>query len=362
MKYKLLAAASALVMLSTSMSPAYAMGYNPAFKKSDNAYKKQLSTNNDIVQSVHDQLAGYTTAGLIDSYKQTDLNKVLNTDFAKKDYPSRDKTKSGFDEDGQLDINALKQPILQPDEIELANTVRYYYFNFTNARTFTDLAAVDGAGDSDNSDYAESEKVDKNGKLNYFDYIKLIDAIKANPKYTDSQRNARLVDVETDLQNSINILYGINNLTSSSSEAADTSLSAWREDKSVDIPFNAGMFSYAQLLAAYNKSEVIVDTLSFYAALTDTLNAIKTYCVSVRQDRGGTINPKELEKTIKVRYDKLDKSLVQPMVAVVNKQREKANKKVEGDKWNTSRLGKLGITDTKDSDYQYDDDDDDEDN
>lgn len=358
MKYKLVAAISLLAMLSTnSIQPAYAIGYNPAFKRSNNAYKKQLSTNNDIIQSVHDQLIRFTDKDLNHAYQETDLNKILNTDFAKVDYPSKDKTKSGFDEKGKLDISALKQPISQPEEIELANTVRFYYFNFTNARTFNDLTAVSGDNDDDNSDYSNAQKVDKNGKLNYFDYIKLIDAIKANPKYTESQRNARLIDVETDLQNSINILYGINNMSSDNS-TSDTTLSAWREDKSVSVPFNTGMFSYAQLLAAYRKSDVIVDTLSFYASLTDTLNAIKLYCVSVRQDRGGTINPKELEKNIQVKYNKLDKSLVQPMIEVVKEQREKANKKVAGDKWNTSHLGKLGITDNKAKDDDDSDDDD----
>lgn len=347
-----------MALSNIAIPPAYAIGYNPAFKKSNNAYKARLSTEADIINSVHDQLLSISDVGIEKYYRQTDLNKVMGTDFAKVDYPSRDKTKSGFDENGKLDINALKQPISQPEKIQLANTVRYYYFNFTNARKFTDLVSIDDSDD----EYADSDKVSKDDKLNYFDYIKLIDAIKANPKYTDAQRDRRLIDVETDLQNSINILYGISNIAhSSTADSTDNSLIAWRDDKNVEIPFETSMFSYAQLLAAYNKSEVITDTLSFYATLTDTLNAIKTYCVSVRQDRGGKINPQELERQIQTKYNKLDKSLVQPMVEVVKEQRAKANKKVEGDKWNTSRLGKLGITDGK-SDYNSSDDDSDDDN
>lgn len=358
MKYKWIIIMGTLVSLTgATASPAYAIGYNPAFKKSNNAYKAHLSTEQDIINSVHDQLVQVPDQGIAKYYVHTDLNKVLNTDFAKVDYPSRDKTKSGFDDNGKLDINALKQPISQPEKIQLANTVRYYYFNFTNARTFTDLVAVDNK----DGDYSDSDKVSKDDKLNYFDYIKLIDAIKANPKYTESQRDRRLIDVETDLQNSINILYGISNIAhSNAADSSDNSLIAWRNDKSVEIPFQTSMFSYAQLLAAYNKSEVITDTLSFYATLTDTLNAIKTYCVSVRQDRGGKINPKEFEKQIQTKYTKLDKSLVQPMVDVVNEQRRKANQKEEGDKWNTSKLGKLGITSRKANDNDYDDNDDDD--
>lgn len=344
---------STVAMLTTTVPPAYAIGYNPAFKRSNNAYKKRLSTENDIINSVHDQLLNISDTSVDDAYKKTDLNKMLNTDFAKVDYPSRNKTEHGFDDHGNLDIDSLKQPISQPEKIELANTVRYYYFNFTNARKFTDLSA------SDDDDYNESDKVDKSSKLNYFDYIKLIDAIKANPKYTESQKDERLINVETDLQNSINILYGLNNIDKSASNSDNGGLSAWNDDKTVSIPFTDGMYSYAQLLAAYRKSTQITDTLSFYASLIDTLYAIKMYCVSVRQDRGGTINPKHLENNIQTNYNKLDKSLVQPMVKVVSAQKNKEKKKIAGDKWNTSRLGKLGMTDNK-PEYDSSDDDDDD--
>lgn len=318
-----------------TMHKAHAIGYNPAFEKNNASSQNQKATQTEIFNTVHSQLNSIMPL-TYKAYLQTPLEKSLNTNYNDVGYPSKTNTKDGIDSSGNIDINSLKKPISQPDEINMADLLRYYYFSFTTAKSFsamTDTSPV--AGQVTNGDQ-------KSFKLNYFDYITLINTIKSNPNLDNNNKNKQLTAVEDDLQSSIDTLYGLGaNVNSSTGN-----LSAWGNSKSVSVPFSNGMYSYIQLLAAYRKTQPINDTLSFYSSLLDTLYTIKNYSAAVRQgDKNATINEPELAKNISEKYQVVDKSVVQPMLAVVKAQNKLNSDLEKADSWQTNKLGDLGLTD-----------------
>lgn len=314
---------------------AHAIGYNPAFEKNNASSQNQKAKQTEIFNTVHSQLNSIMPL-TYKAYLQTPLEKSLNTNYNNIGYPSKTNTKDGIDSSGNIDINSLKKPISQPDEINMADLLRYYYFSFTDAKSFsamTDTSPV--AGQVTNGDQ-------KAFKLNYFDYITLINTIKSNPNLDNNNRNKQLTAVEDDLQRSIDTLYGLGaNVNSSTGN-----LSAWGSSKSVSIPFSNGMYSYIQLLAAYRKTQPINDTLSFYSSLLDTLYTIKNYSAAIRQgDKNATIDEPALAKNISEKYQVVDKSVVQPMLNVVKEQNKLNSDLEKADSWQTNKLGELGLTD-----------------
>jgi len=113
-------------------------------------------------------------------------------------------------------------------------------------------------------------------KLNFFDYVDLINSIKDNPSYSKAVKEKKLTEVENDLLGAIELLYYGN---------TDKSMSAMQGIKDVSLPFSYNKYSYLQLLAAYEKDPAINSTLSYYSEIIDTLNTIRLYSAGVRQGR-----------------------------------------------------------------------------
>lgn len=330
LKYILVSSVILTPMIGSSKS-VQAIGPNPAFKKEKVDISKK---NEDILKSVHRELTGmlYVTK---DVFNGTDLNKALEKNYADVGYPSKNSdTNEGFDADGNLDINALKKPMTEPSKIELADVTRFYKFYFTDGRTFKLLTQ-----DTYSVIAYDQENLKSENKLNYFDYIKLIDSINKNPNYTDKIKQEKLTIIEADLQNSIDSLYG------SLSVDKSNSLLGWGESKSLVIPFSTEKYSYLQLLAAYKKDDITNDTLTFYSSLIDALYEIKLYSSKTRQYGSAEIDTEPLVKNIQDSYDKLNKSLLKPVETILIEQ-DKASQALEkGDLWQKEQLDKLGIND-----------------
>ena len=334
-KSALFLVAMTILPLTVSSGTAHAMGENPAFHRNDNTAEQTAKLQDSIMSDVHKELSDYLPYADA-TYKKTDLFSVLKTNYGNKGYPSQVKTEDGYNKNGVLMMNALKQPISQPKQIALADYVRYYYYSFTPEIKFQALSDNSGVASVDGDDEDQ-----KNNKLNYFDYISLINTIKDNPNFSREQRDQKLIEVENDLQTSIDTLYG----EGVKENAPSTDLAAWGDDKDVSIPFSSSIYSYVQLLASYKKSQSIEDTLSFYSSILDTLSSIKSYSVSIRQgNRNATIDVKALQNNISSKYKTVDKSLVQPMIQVVKDQSDSENNAEKAAQWQTNQLGHLGLT------------------
>lgn len=338
---------SLLPIANMTTKTAWAIGYNPAMEKQDT--QKYISAKHQqwILFNVDKELSEVIPQAPT-TYKATALHKMLSTNFAHKGFPSKVKTTNGYDSDGNLKMNSLKQPLTQPKKMVLADLCRYYYFSFTPQAQFTPI-------DSKDAENIQVETIDnKNQKLNYFDYIKLINLIKNNPNLSDSQRQKKLILIETDIQNSIQALYGYKNSNNQNSNS--NNLTAWGGNKTVTIPFNSTDYTYLQLLAAYQKTGQVNDVLAFYNSIFDTLAAIKQYAVEVRQgDTNAKINVNKYTNEINTAYSQVDKSLIQPMIEVERQQlsQQDANKKAA--QWQTNQLGNLGLTDKSQVDTDADD-------
>ena len=123
------------------------------------------------------------------------------------------------------------------------------------------------------------------------------------------------MEIEKDLDNSIKSLYGDLQVNADFSNK----LVAWGNVKSVTIPFTIKKFSYLQLLAAYEKEEAIVDVLSYYSTLLDSLEEMKNYSISIRQNKTKTINTKKDSEKITLAYQKVQNSLINPVKAIISK-------------------------------------------
>lgn len=339
---------SLLPIANMTTKTAWAIGYNPAMEKQNT--QKYISAKHQqwILFNVDKELSEVIPQSP-KTYQATALHKMLSTNFAHKGFPSEVKTTNGYDENGNLKMNSLKQPLTQPKKMVLADLCRYYYFSFTPQEKFTPI-------DSKDAEDIQLETIDnKSQKLNYFDYIKLINLIKDNPNLSDSQRQKKLISIETDIQNSIQALYGYKNSNNQNSNS--NNLNAWGGNKTVTIPFNSNNYTYLQLLAAYKKTGQVNDVLAFYNSIFDTLAAIKQYAVEVRQgDTNATININKYTNELNTSYNKVDKSLIQPMIEVERQQlsQQDANKKAA--QWQTNQLGNLGLTDKNQTEGISDDD------
>ena len=330
---KIISALTLLTILGTSgimNNKANAIGYNPAFKKE----KKSDNKSEDILKSVSNQL-GVLLPSAKDAWKGTSLNKVLNTDYEKKDYPSINKDNNeGITKEGEIDINSLKKRITEPSQIELAELVNNYHFNFTDN---TKVISIDPS----NTD--EEEVLKPSDKLNYLDYITLINKVKENPNYTKKQKTEKYTEIEKDLQNSIDILYG-----NAKGVSPDSTLFAWGDSKNVNAPFASGKYSYIQLLAAYNKDEKITSTLSFYSTMLDTLKSMKDYSTNLRHGNGTVeIDRKKLESNIESSWKDVDKNLITPVKNTLTDIKKENDAKDKGDGWQNSELEKDGLSDNK---------------
>ena len=290
-------AAISLGLLQFGGSSVYAIGPSPAF---DQSTQTDQSRRDTIVRSVSKQLDGYlASTGTV--YKGTEISKRLHKNYQNVGYPSVNKgNKEGMDEDGKVDVRSIKKPITEPSKIELAEKVRYYQFNFTNGLSYQKI---------DPAQKGVQELKEKN-KLNYFDYVSLIDSIKDNPSYSTAVKEKKLTEVENDLKASIDQLYYGTN---------DGSLRAMNSVKNVSIPFNYGKYSYLQLLAAYRKDDAINATLSYYSEIIDTLNTIRLYSAGVRQGKDVKINTAVLANNLNTKYNKVQEKLIEPVAKVVNR-------------------------------------------
>ena len=272
-----------------------AIGPSPAFQSEDDMPTDKLAELilNDVTGSIN-----RIAPAMLKGYEETPLNKVLVTDYKEIDYPSiTEGTNEGIDGDGNLVLSALKKPIKEASRKDLAELVRYYQYNMSKETSFEVLEKSNGVTNSHNDDVET--------KLNYFDYIKLIDAIANNSRYSNEEKVKRLSQVEKDLSTSISILYGDSNTA--------TGLQAWGESKRVGIPFERDKFSYKQLLAAYEKDDVVIATLDYYSSILDTLEAIRQYSVDRRQGREANIDANALAANINSKYDKVLEVLVKPV-------------------------------------------------
>lgn len=331
---KIILLASLLTVSSIYVDETYAIGNNPAFEKSIDSKKEQAKIDTEVFNAVHSRL-GTIIPLTQQSYASTPLSKALSTNYSKVDYPSLHKTKQGIDSNGSIDVKSLKKPISQTEKVELADFLRYYYYSFTDSPKFKPLTEDSEVASSLNT--ASDSK-----KLNYFQYVTLINTIKENPKLSQREKDKRLIQVETDLQNSINTLYG--DIDSINDSVAD--LQAWGDNRQVQMPFNNGMYSYTQLLAAYKKDTSINSVLSFYSSLLDTLYDIKMYSVQTRLNpNNAQFDIKSHTDDISKKYAIVDKTTVQPMIKVIQSKNKSTNDTTAADDWETNKLGQLGLTD-----------------
>lgn len=334
---KLILLSTLLTVPSIIYNNTHAIGNNPAFEKSADQKEEQNKIDTEVFNSVHTRL-GNIIPLTQQSYTQTPLSVSLNKNYKKVDYPSIDKTNKGIDANGSIDVKSLKKPISQTEKVELADFLRYYYYSFTDSSKFTPLAE-----DSQVASLLSTGNTDSSKKLNYFQYITLIQTIRDNPNLTQKEKNKKLILVEQDLQLSINILYGD---IDSVNDSVD-SLTAWGENRNLLIPFNNGVYSYTQLLAAYKKDDSINSVLSFYSSLLDTLYDMKVYSSQVRLNPSNAkFDVKSHTDDISKKYALVDKTTVQPMIKVVEAKNKDTNKNEAADDWQTNKLGELGLTNT----------------
>jgi hypothetical protein len=285
-----------------------AIGPSPAFQKESD---KDISKYNNEVLSQVDKEYKILEYNINNGKGDFPLTKVLNTNYKDKNYPSEKESQEGLNEKQQIQINSYKKPITENSRIELAQAVRYYQFFFSDDTKFVPL--------KDDTIYRVTSNkngtVENRENLNYFDYSKLINSIKDNPSYTIKERDEKLLEIEKDLDNSIKSLYGDLQVNADFSNK----LVAWGNVKSVTIPFTIKKFSYLQLLAAYEKEEAIVDVLSYYSTLLDSLEEMKNYSISIRQNKTKTINTKKDSEKITLAYQKVQNSLINPVKAIISK-------------------------------------------
>lgn len=288
---------SILMMFQSNIHSVLAIGPSPAFEetKVDDSSKKDA-----IIRSVAKQLDTFLQL-TNDVYKKTDIADKLHKNYADVGYPSVNKeNKEGIDEDGEIDLNSIKKPITEPSKIELAEQVRYYQFFFTNGLKYQKIDPAQG----DVKDFSEKEK------LNFFDYVDLINSIKDNPSYSKAVKEKKLTEVENDLLGAIELLYYGN---------TDKSMSAMQGIKDVSLPFSYNKYSYLQLLAAYEKDPAINSTLSYYSEIIDTLNTIRLYSAGVRQGRDVQIKTAVLANNLNEKYNDVQEKLILPVAKVVNR-------------------------------------------
>lgn len=237
-----------------------------------------------------------------DVYKETSIHEKFHTNYQDIGYPSiNDGNNEGITEDNKIDVNSLKKPITEPSKRTLAEQVRFYQFNFTNGLHYTGIDPADG----------HTQDFEAENKLNFFDYVNLIESIRDNPSYSKSVKEKKLTVVEEDLQSAIDLLYGGNKF--------NNNLKALDQVKSVSIPFNYNKYSYLQLLAAYDKDEAINATLSYYSEIIDTLNTIRLYSAGVRQGKDVSLNTAVLADKLNQKYNVVQKKLIEPIVKVVDR-------------------------------------------
>ena len=237
-----------------------------------------------------------------DVYKETLIHEKFHTNYQDIGYPSiNDGNNEGITEDNKIDVNSLKKPITEPSKRTLAEQVRFYQFNFTNGLHYTGIDPADG----------HTQDFEAENKLNFFDYVNLIESIRDNPSYSKSVKEKKLTVVEEDLQSAIDLLYGGNKF--------NNNLKALDQVKSVSIPFNYNKYSYLQLLAAYDKDEAINATLSYYSEIIDTLNTIRLYSAGVRQGKDVSLNTAVLADKLNQKYNVVQEKLIEPIVKVVDR-------------------------------------------
>ena len=303
----------------------HAFGPSPAFERKVKKSDKDISKL--VLQDVRKKIARISPA-MTAGYKTTALSKTLHTDYAKIDYPSiTDGTKEGVDGDGNIVLSALKKPITESSKLELAELIRYYQFNMSPGLNFVPL--------NPKNELVGQQELDVSRKLNYFDYVTLIDTIANNSQYSQKEKSARLSQVEKDLANSISVLYGDTN--------EGQSLEAWGESKSVSIPFKRDKYSYKQLLAAYEKNDTIIDTLSYYSAILDVLDQIRQYSVDKRLGRDAKIDIKQLSENLNKKYNAVQKSLISPVADILSAKLSDENKLKAGLAEEQSQLQKAGV-------------------
>ena len=309
----------ALILTLFQGGTVHAIGKNPAF---DHKVKNDKEVRDSIVRAVSGELDKLIPLSS-SVFEQTEAYKRLHKNYKNVGYPSENKgNEEGMREDNKIDVNSVKKPITEPSKIQLAEQVRYYQFNFTSGLHYTGIEKTSRF----------TNDFEQKSKLNYFDYIALIDSIKNNPSYTDSVKEKKLTQVEQDLQNSIDMLYGGKEFTGS--------LKAMESIKSVSIPFNYNKYSYLQLLAAYQKDKAINSTLSYYSELIDTLDTIRLYSAGVRQKKDVSINSAVLADRINQKYNQVQQDLIEPVVAVVGRNEQEEDSLKAGESFEKEQLNK----------------------
>jgi len=175
-------AVGALVLTLFQGGTVHAIGKNPAF---DHKVKNDKEVRDSIVRAVSGELDKLIP--LSNSvFEQTEAYKRLHKNYQNVGYPSENKgNEEGMREDNKIDVNSVKKPITEPSKIQLAEQVRYYQFNFTSGLHYTGIEKTSRF----------TNDFEQKSKLNYFDYIALIDSIKNNPSYTDSVKEKKLTQV-----------------------------------------------------------------------------------------------------------------------------------------------------------------------
>lgn len=327
-KQHILLAASLVSLASPVLGAAqvHAIGPSPAFEKTEDVSPERL--HELILQDVKTKIQSVAPA-MAAGYVETPLNKVLLTDYKEIDYPSEvDGTDEGINSEGQLVLSALKKPITEQSRIELAELVRYYQYVMSSVTTFDPMQKSNGV--------VVARQDDAESKLNYFDYVKLIDAIADNSQYTKDEKVKRLAKVEKDISDSISVLYGDSNVAQQ--------LQGWGKAKSVSIPFKRDRFSYKQLLAAYEKNDVIISTLSYYSSILDTLETIRQYSVNRRLGKPASIDTEALAAKVNAKYEQVTASLIQPVADILSVQLEAEEQRKAGEAEETKTLQEAGVT------------------
>lgn len=332
-KYKKIFFSFLLILIPFSVSNngniVHAIGKSPAFDKGDNISESKLHylILNDVKANI-EKLA----PKILFNYKNTSLNKVLSTNYKNIDYPSTTpNTDEGIDSEGNLILSALKKPIKEQSRIDLAELVRYYQYVMSSERKFSPLKSNNGI--------VGSREDDIDTKLNYFDYVKLIDSIEDNSQYTKEEKVRRLGLVEKDLSSSISILYGDTNLA--------YGLEGWGNSKTISVPFNREKFSYKQLLAAYDKDDVVISTLDYYSSILDTLDSIREYSVQRRLEKPATIDVSSLAKNVNDKYNKLNEILITPVANKLSVDDAKKAQQKAGEDEESKALQDAGVVENK---------------
>ena len=294
--FTLIATAIIIVLIGGVRSSA--IGHSPAFE----GYKiNDEERRDEITKAVSGELNKILPL-TNEAYKNTMIHEKLHTKYQDVGYPSiNDGNNEGITEENKIDVNSLKKPITEPSKRALAEQVRFYQFNFTNGLHYTGIDPNDG----------HTQDLEASNKLNFFDYVNLIESIRDNPSYSKSVKEKKLTVVEEDLQASIDLLYGGNKF--------NNNLKALDQIKTVSIPFNYNKYSYLQLLAAYNKDDAINATLSYYSEIIDTLNTIRLYSAGVRQGKDVSLNTAVLADKLNKKYNIVQEKLIEPIAKVVDR-------------------------------------------